>query len=318
MTGEATTTAKGNTSVMLLGACILVIAMWVLLTAVFERSRDDPGAVGVALVFFGVLFAASIAAGRSSFGLPKAGWSVYTTCDLLVLVGAYLAVLGRPRAVGRNPRLALAAGWAVRALLAVIICTQIVLGYRNGLDGSRIAYRTAVTAQDVIANIDHAPDNIVYNIYFIGPAKDVRELEPILRRSQKSLFASSAPARFRSVGLVFGVWAGDQRSPVTPHRGLHAGQTVAIDGRYFAPNARERFSLMECTAGALAGDYKACAPASVVASSSASGRVRARFTVTTGSVGDGSCMPGDRCYIAIRDATDPYLLSFAEIDFAVP
>lgn len=73
---------------------------------------------------------------------------------------------------------------------------------------------------------------------------------------------------------------------------------------------------MECSANVLNGDFKACGPAITVPPTTASRP--ATFTVTTGPVGTGSCHPGDRCYIALVDAANPYSLTVAEIDFAKP
>ena len=57
--------------------------------------------VGVAMICFGLLFALSVADGRTVFGPSGASAWRYTTYDLLVLAGAYLALLDyRHRALG--------------------------------------------------------------------------------------------------------------------------------------------------------------------------------------------------------------------------
>jgi hypothetical protein len=53
------------------------------------------------MIWFGLLFAAAIAGGRSSFGLSDAGTTRYVTFDLLILVGSCLLVLERSHRVKR-------------------------------------------------------------------------------------------------------------------------------------------------------------------------------------------------------------------------
>ena len=84
----------GNDAVLLFGVVILLLAIASIVAFGIRRDDHGGGPVGVALICFGLLFAASITEGRSQQGLWAASQSRYTTYDLLILVGIYLTVLG--------------------------------------------------------------------------------------------------------------------------------------------------------------------------------------------------------------------------------
>ncbi len=92
--GGPTASRQVSGAALLLGVVIVVIAAWVVFKCL-RRDEESPSPIGVALIAFGVLFALSIATGRSTLiGLWYAGASRYTTFDLLILVGTYLALVG--------------------------------------------------------------------------------------------------------------------------------------------------------------------------------------------------------------------------------
>ena len=97
-----------NDSVLVVGVAIVTVAIWVVIAYGFRRDEGTGYPIGVALVCFGLLFAATITLGRTSWGLWAAGASRYTTFDLLILTGCYLAVLDRPS-------IAIKAGKGIRA-----------------------------------------------------------------------------------------------------------------------------------------------------------------------------------------------------------
>ena len=82
--------------VAVFGFAILAVSCWVLITYGLRRDESSGSPVGVAMICFGLLFCAFMTLGRAWFGQVEAGWSRYTTYDLLVLVGCYMAVLNRP------------------------------------------------------------------------------------------------------------------------------------------------------------------------------------------------------------------------------
>ena len=85
-----------NDGVLVLGVVLVAVAIWVVIAYGFRRDEESGYPIGVALVCFGLLFAATIAVGRTSWGLWAAGASRYTTFDLLIVIGCYLAILERP------------------------------------------------------------------------------------------------------------------------------------------------------------------------------------------------------------------------------
>ena len=129
--------------------------------------------IGVALIWFGLLYVLTFALGRAAFGITFAGASIYRIDTLFIVVGIYLALIGSgPRADGiegvpSDRRAALGRQLDRIAVVAVtgVICIQVVSGLVTGLVGAQ-AHRTAMLqTENVIFDIDHAPDNMVYGIY---------------------------------------------------------------------------------------------------------------------------------------------------------
>jgi len=327
---------------LLLGVVIFVIAVWVVIKCL-RRDEEGPSPVGVALIVFGILFALSIATGRSTLiGLWYAGSSRYTTFDLLVLVGSYLALLGRQptplrtgdrahppphgqgetrttltQLAGRFTREGKTSGAIVRGSLAVIIGVQVVLGLLSGIAGGRSTHQVGLATEDVIVNINQAPPEVVERIYFGGPdIAFVRQMAVVVERLRLTFLASSTGyLTHQKEGLDVGVWAGGTTSPVTPWRGLRDGQVVSVDAQHFSGGSGGPLIVSECNANALS-DPKACETAETVkVFPGPDGSIHARFRVTTGAVGDGSCSHGQVCYIGVSSPRDASLQSFAEISF---
>jgi hypothetical protein len=221
----------GNNAVLLLGATILLAAISAIVIRGFRRNETDGSPIGIALICFGLLFAAFITQGRIIFGYSGAGGSSYSTFDLLVLVGIYLVLLDPPvsertparldaatlpfvppRFQGR-PRLHLAASSAVgrwdevaivvtRGVLFVAILLQVVFGNINGLSGGRTLHGLRVLESDVLVNIDKAADNQVADLLNPHlPVPPTRRLAKFARSNQLSLFATGAVAMYTKDGL---------------------------------------------------------------------------------------------------------------------
>ena len=94
---------SGNAAVLIFGGLLLLLALFTLVMYGIRRDRDGAAPIGVALICVGLLFDAMITEGRVIFGLPAAGQSRYTTFDLLVPIGIFLALLVRPT-LGTEPR----------------------------------------------------------------------------------------------------------------------------------------------------------------------------------------------------------------------
>jgi len=206
----------GNNAVLLLGAVILMLAVFTL--AVYGIRRDEEGGspIGVALICVGLLFIFIVDWGRIIFGYSAASQSRYTTYDLLIPIGIVLAFLGRPSlgvddrsseerseeepadmprqgttaVLGRYGRAALPiARWVV----AVVIAVQVVVGLHYSIGGARKNYVYQVHAVPVLRNIDHESNAtiLVYVDYF-AQAPFIRRQIRIAQLHHLSVFADDA------------------------------------------------------------------------------------------------------------------------------
>ncbi len=234
------TPTAGNDGVLLLGVVIFAVATWVVIAYGLPRDESGGSPIGVALVCFGLLFAAAMTTGRAGLGLWVAGASHYTTFDLLILIGCYLALLNRPtltrpahldrvsrnvfhdgpieRLLGLPTAHSRGRPWdatllfVVRAILVVAIGIQVALGMDNGLAEARGWHNFQEMTADVTVNINRAPDGLVLSALlpdfrFIG---FVRQLAHTARTHDLSLFATSAVTHFTREGLP-----PDRTPPVT-------------------------------------------------------------------------------------------------------
>ena len=88
-------TDPNDTYVVVFGLVIVALAIGTVVIIGLRRDVESSSPVGIALICYGLLFAALITQGRSSLGIGGASFSRYTTFDVLILVGTYLALLGR-------------------------------------------------------------------------------------------------------------------------------------------------------------------------------------------------------------------------------
>jgi hypothetical protein len=208
------TSSPDNNFVILFGVVIVVLALSTIVICGLRRDEGSGSPVGVALICFGLLFAALVTQGRAFLGLGGASFSRYTTFDILILIGIYLALLGRrPRPVDEgqlqtspsgslpsNPdgnsrsarrwldRVALP---CARIVLLVAIVIQIPFGIYHGVQGGRNQYVFDVKAASVLRNIDHAPNGEVsFYLFFLESPASVRERARVLEEHHLSLFAN--------------------------------------------------------------------------------------------------------------------------------
>jgi len=292
----------GNNAVLFLGIVIFVGAMYAVFRYGLRRDDRGGGPIGVALICFGLLCALSTAIGRYPLGLWEASASRYTTNDLLILGGTYLALLDRPRIRGSLT------GWrkgtlvAFRSSVIALICLQVGLGNYNALPGERSISTAQAATEDVVVNIRRAPSPAVFDIDALDSQPFVREMAEDARRLNLSIFATHAAVVYMRDGLILGRWADGQISPVRPSRGIRDGQLVTLQLVAFGGSVP--LFLRECNPHILAGDVHACGATAVVTTPLAHGQRRARFRVVTGTVGDGTCDPGETCYISVTSNPD--------------
>jgi hypothetical protein len=208
------TSNPDNVLVILFGLVIVVLAVGSVLICGLRRDERTGSPVGIALIVYGLLFVAMITQGRSFLGLGAASFSRYTTFDILILVGIYLALLDRRRVisvkaesgsvgeasstsdqsrtnvrgVGRwVDRVALP---CARVVLLVAILVQVPLGIHYGLQGGKHQYAFNLKGANVLRNINQASNSEVrYYLYFLEPPATVREQARVLQEHHLSLFA---------------------------------------------------------------------------------------------------------------------------------
>ncbi len=209
-----------NGFVLFIGLLMVVLAVATLVLYGIRRDSRSGSPVGVALICVGLLFAVSITQSRVVFGYAAgAGASRYTTFDLLIPVGIYLTLLGRPalsslrRPKTIGPRSGLSDGsglekgepgfprWidaivlpVIRIAIVSIIATQVVFGFQNGLTGAKASYSFQSQAAHVLQNINHTADSQVkYWLYIYKPASYIRSQARTAEKHHLSLFDYGRP-----------------------------------------------------------------------------------------------------------------------------
>jgi hypothetical protein len=204
------TSSPDNKFVILFGIVIVVLAVATIVICGLRRDERSGSPVGVALICYGLLFAALVTQGRSYLGLGGASFSRYTTFDILILVGIYMALLDRhpdpvdegrmdvsgslpsipdgpPRGAPRwLDRVALP---GARIVLLVAILIQIPFGIYHGVQGGRNQYVFDVKSADVLRNIDHVSNGEVsFYLFFLESPASVRARARVLEEHHLSLF----------------------------------------------------------------------------------------------------------------------------------
>jgi hypothetical protein len=207
------------TDVAFFGIAILGVSCWVLSTYGRRADETSGSPIGVAMICFGLLFCAFMTLGRVWFGLGLAGWSRYTTYDLLVLAGCYVAVLDRPaehaprgfqrriRQLAGLPKDAWSAGGAwdepirigVVVFLTAAIGFQVILGTKSGISQAEGWYQSQILAADLTVNINRAPEYLIYSALceeFCSLRQDIA----FMRAHHLSLFDTSSVDRYKKEG----------------------------------------------------------------------------------------------------------------------
>ena len=173
-TGQRFAYLGHNNAVLLLGIVIVALAIWTLCMYGF-RQTESGVPFGVALICFGLLFAAITTVGRVSETLWAATGSRYTTFDLLIPSGCYLVLLERaPRWSGRP-----VIQWRISQLISIVtIALVMAVGIPNGITEAQDWHNILAQAATVTLNIDREPDAIVEAALSPGDSADV----PFIRR----------------------------------------------------------------------------------------------------------------------------------------
>ncbi len=179
--------------VFALGIAIVGIAVWLLIAFGFCVDESSARPVGVALIWFGLLFAVAISGGRTVVGLSDAATTRYVTFDLLILVGSYLVILDRSPQLAANPIRKIRWLSGITAAVAVVVCVQAIFGTGNGISDAGGYRDYEVTSAIVTANIGRAPDGLVANQLGAGyqSADFIRRMAHDARVYHLSLFSTA-------------------------------------------------------------------------------------------------------------------------------
>lgn len=213
ITGAPVSNTHQNNLVMLFGLVIVCMAIITVLLYGFRRDEEGPGPVGIALICYGLVFGVTVTQGRLITGYASAGASRYTTFELLIVVGIYLALLGRaPRRSRAGERFgggvavgtggALKRVWSTgydwlgstgltigRWILLAVIVVQIVAGLHYGPTGARENYEFKAQGAQVEKNINHSSDGQVqYYLNIFEPASWIRMQARVAQDHHLSLF----------------------------------------------------------------------------------------------------------------------------------
>jgi hypothetical protein len=191
-----------ETMVMLFGILIVALAVATVAICGLRRDARSSSPLGIALISYGLMFAAIVTQGRVQLGYAGAGFSRYTTFDLLIPIGIYLALIDHPFAVrrmaprspGRRPPSnpdwrKVAFPWALGVVLLAIL-VQIPLGTYNGIERARSDYTASVQAANVLRNINESPDSEVRTLDVFESAAWLREQARTLEEHRLSVFAN--------------------------------------------------------------------------------------------------------------------------------
>ena len=216
--------------VMLFGLAIVLASIWILLTYCRRRDEWSGSPIAAALICFGLLFAAVVTEGRISVGLSGASQSRYTTFNLLIVVGIYLAVLEqftlRRGALEKNlpsdtssgadpvsgirtissPGLSIQRAFPILAVgVVTIVCVQVGIGIKTGLAGARVSHGGQVLGARVVVNINSYPDSfVVGTLGEFDSASFIRQMAQTTKVHHLSLFGTDAVAQYKAEGLIVG------------------------------------------------------------------------------------------------------------------
>jgi hypothetical protein len=217
-------------AVLLFGLAIVLASIWILVTYCRGRDEVSGSPIAAALICFGLLFAAFVTEGRISVGLSGASQSRYTTFDLLIVVGIYMAVLEQftlrrgtseenvplktssgvdpVRGIRRTPSLGHSIQQAFPILavgVVTIVCLQIGIGIQTGLAGARASHAGQVWGARVTVNINRYPDTFVAGtLGEFQSANFIRQMAQTAKVHHLSLFGTDAVAEYKAEGLIVG------------------------------------------------------------------------------------------------------------------
>jgi hypothetical protein len=220
-----------NDGLLVLGVVVFAVAIAALVFSV--RHPSHGGALGSALITFGLIFTVASTFGRSSLGLQAA--TRYSVFTLTIWCGSYLAVLQPdvlarfrwsrtsrdqlidqevpgdepshvPSRFGAKPMSDWLAPFALSLALALLVY-QFAAGWGSGIDGAAGWHTAQLQRVNVAVNAADASDGVLVSV--LGPdgnpyepASSLRMYVAEAKRQRLSLFATSSAAEQARRGLL--------------------------------------------------------------------------------------------------------------------
>ncbi len=196
-----------------LGSAVVIVSV-VLILRYWRKDGVSSRPFGLAIIVYGLLFAASVTEGRAAFAL----WapSRYSTCGLIAVAGCYLVLLDRSEVGVRRPAGKLLSGvssaphgagwWAIARTacwVAVLVAVAAVVLYGNGHGYASAKSWSADQKQvaDITVNHERATPGLLDSAVLKGNPSLSRELVQTLEDHHLSVFATVDRTHYLRVGL---------------------------------------------------------------------------------------------------------------------
>lgn len=164
----------------IVGAMILLlVAGWVARDYRRGELRNPARAGAYALIATGVLSAALVTYGRTSFGLKQALESRYVTFSELAIAGLYLLAIDRTLPKG------------VTTAFCALFALGLAISTSSGLDEAEKLREGRLVIERILLTYDRQPDSELAKIYF---PEDLHRYAPYLRHDGLSAFHDRAPS----------------------------------------------------------------------------------------------------------------------------
>jgi hypothetical protein len=180
--------------VLIFGVAIVAVAICSLLSAGFRTDTKSARPIGVALIWFGLLFAVGDAGARASAGTSNASFPLYVLFDILILLGSYLIVIDRSEVSVHRKKTRISRLSVLQTVICVLVGLQVVFGTIYGLSNAR-SYRDEQVADAVVTvHIRDAPVGLVVHQLGAGfeSASFIRQMTDYARGQRLSLFSTAA------------------------------------------------------------------------------------------------------------------------------
>ena len=179
---------------MIFGVAIVAVAVCSLLSAGFRTDTTSARPAGVALIWFGLLFAVGDAGARASAGTANASFPLYVLFDILILLGSYLIVIDRSEISAAQKKTGIYRLSVLQTAICVLVGLQVVFGTVYGLSNARSYRDDQVAGAVVTVHIRDAPNGLVSDQLGAGfeSASFIRQMTDYARSQRLSLFSTTA------------------------------------------------------------------------------------------------------------------------------